>query len=897
MNKTQQGNQDQAKKKLTDILTKIFRLNSGDLDFGIYKILNYKKNEIQQFINDDLIQEITVQLKLMSAEEQETLQAELRDTKQQLIDLGIQDYERSQKYLQVKKRLDERTVSREREILIYNNICTFFSRYYDDGDFFSKRRYGTNARYVVPYGGEEVMLYWANNDQYYIKTTESFNKFSFGASGITVNFMVVEVEEEKGNAESNKNKFFFIAPGNVCEWRGKELNFFFEYRAPTGIGKKTNKRLTQDKINKETLHRIQEALKKSKETGMLFKEESGDTLLGRNLRKYTRKNTSDYFIHKDLGGFLRRELDAYIKNEVINLDDVFKSNLEIIGKRVLECRVLRNICHKIIEFLAQIENFQKKLWEKKKFVLQTDYCITLDYIDEKHYHEILTNKEQLKAWKDLYGFDMKDEIKNLKCTLDEYKQESNQIEVLKSNPTLMLDTKFFDYDFKLKLLAEIEISDDKINGVMINSENSQALNLLAAKYERKIDIVHIDPPYNTQTSGFLYKNNYMHSSWLSMMNDRVKLVSSMISNKGSFLCHIDDIEYEKLELMLNDFPIPNAGTITWDKRNPVSGKKGVSMQHEYIIFRSNHNTPLYRRSENRISMLAKAKSIIRKHGGTTNKAQEEYTSWVNKTTKLSGGEKQYRYLDDTGIYRHASMAWPNKKRAPDEYFIPLIHPITGKPCPVPANGFRYIPEALDKMNKNGKIIFGKDETTQPLRKRSLTETEQVSSVISDGKKGSDDISILGLDFPYCHPVSLYVKLLDSAILSKDDLIIDFFAGSGTTGHAILSLNKKYNENHKFILVETGLYFEPVTKSRIQKIIYSENWKNGKPENNSGTKKQIIKYQRLEQYEDALENITFSQKPLHEFSDYFVKYMLDFETRESNTLLNIDGMVRIHSTTS
>ena len=100
---------------------------------------------------------------------------------------------------------------------------------------------------------------------------------------------------------------------------------------------------------------------------------------------------------------------------------MFNSNSDGFGKRMLECRVLYGICHKIIKFLAQIENFQKRLWEKKKFVLQTDYCITLDYIDEKHYHKILANRDQLNAWEDLYGFDIKDEVKKLKNTSDGHK--------------------------------------------------------------------------------------------------------------------------------------------------------------------------------------------------------------------------------------------------------------------------------------------------------------------------------------------------------------------------------------------------------------------------------------------------------------------------------------------
>jgi adenine-specific DNA-methyltransferase len=121
------------------------------------------------------------------------------------------------------------------------------------------------------------------------------------------------------------------------------------------------------------------------------------------------------------------------------------------------------------------------------------------------------------------------------------------------------------------------------------------------------------------------------------------------------------------------------------------------------------------------------------------------------------------------------------------------------------------------------------------------------------------------------------------------MIIDYFAGSGTTGHAVLKLNKSDGGNRKFILVEMGQYFDTVLKPRIQKIIFRENWKEGKPQDGDGTPKQIIKYHSLEQYEDALENIEFSQKKLSEFSDYFVKYMLDFETRDSKTFLNIDKM--------
>ena len=173
-----------------------------------------------------------------------------------------------------------------------------------------------------------------------------------------------------GNIKSSKNRYFFVASRDICKLHDGNIDIFFEFRAQTDAENKTSKRPKQDKINEENLQRIQKALCKHKETNILFREKDGETLLGKNLRKYTKKNTADYFIHKDLGGFLHRELDVYIKNEVIDLSDIFKSNTDGLVKHMLECRVLYNICHRVIEFLAQIENFQKRLWEKKKFVLQ-----------------------------------------------------------------------------------------------------------------------------------------------------------------------------------------------------------------------------------------------------------------------------------------------------------------------------------------------------------------------------------------------------------------------------------------------------------------------------------------------------------------------------------------------
>ena len=125
--------------------------------------------------------------------------------------------------------------------------------------------------------------------------------------------------------------------------------------------------------------------------------------------------------------------------------------------------------------------------------------------------------------------------------------------------------------------------------------------------------------------------------------------------------------------------------------------------------------------------------------------------------RLTGGEKAYCYLDEQGrIYQSVSLRAPEPRTDP-KFFQPLIHPITGKPCPVPPNGFSRTPETLRAMVERGEILFGPDETTQPRQKRFLTQDSQMQmrSVIQDAKRGKGDLEPLGLDFPYCHPVSLY----------------------------------------------------------------------------------------------------------------------------------------------
>lgn len=213
------------------------------------------------------------------------------------------------------------------------------------------------------------------------------------------------------------------------------------------------------------------------------------------------------------------------------------------------------------------------------------------------------------------------------------------------------------------------------------------------------------------------------------------------------------------------------------------------------------------------------------------------------------------------VYRSVSLRAPEPRTDP-KFFKPLIHPVTGKPCPVPPNGFSRTPETLQEMMARGEILFGRDETTQPNQKRFLTEESemQLRSVIQDANKGKADLDDLGLNFPYCHPVSLYETLIGAAVPDTNGITIDFFAGSGTTSHVVIKLNSKDDGKRKFIMIEMGDCCATVLLPRIKKLSFSLNWRGGKPQGTNGIGG-FFKYYELEQYEEALANCKYEDSDL------------------------------------
>lgn len=843
----------QYEQKFRDILAEILQLDQAELDFGIYRIMNQKRKDIEAFLNNRLVPEVTKILKAQTVAG---------------TDISAMENE------------------------VFSHLAKFFSRYYEGGDFISKRRYKDDA-YAIPYSGEEVKLYWANADQYYIKTSEYFKNYSFvlPTSRRKIHFVLRDADTEQNNnkAANNMERRFQLCEEDCIAEDDGELNIFFTYE----LMPKTTK---QDALIKDAEAKIISSFAEGKyaDFAELVNEKvpteknKERTLLMKHLQDYTAKNNFDYFIHKDLGGFLCRELDFYIKNEVMFLDDLDATH---IMEHLAQVKAIKLVGEKIITFLAQLEDFQKKLWLKKKFVVGCDYCITLDRIPRTLYSEIIANDAQRKEWVRLFAID---EIKGDMMT-EGYSEPLTE-KFLEDNPFLVLDTKFFSAEFKHKLVGSMEKVDEECNGLLINSENFQALELLQDKYRETVRGMYYDPPYNTKSNEFIYKDSFRHSSWMSMMENRLALSSNLLNKYGAIMVSCDENENTNLKTVLNDvFSEENFLTdIIW-QGGGKNDQKYFSISHEYIqlflknkLFMDSTDIRWLERKENIDLIYATFEKIKKQYPNDMKMQEKALKDWYKS---LPDGEpakrqKHFNRVEARGIFFPDNISKPE-----NGYYYDVIHPVTGKPCKKPKGGWRFVEETMKQQLADNRVFFGKDETTVPCRKSFLKETEYESPstvIYLDNRVSTTLIKNLFNNKKVFNNPKYYLLIgrLLRLIGDTESMFMDAFAGSGTTGHAVIYLNREDKGNRKYILCEMAEYFNSVTKPRIEKVIYSEDWKDGKPVSRNGIS-QCFKYIRLEQYEDTLNNLQPKNQRLDfdnlngkgDFEEtYFLRYMLDTETK-------------------
>ncbi len=913
--------------RLKELLKKMFQLDQADLDFGIYRIMNARREEITRFLDHDLLPQVRQVLEQYEKESRAAISEELEKAKEQAKALGFDDPTQAPKVKELQARYNAAFDVEAAEQEVFSHLYNFFRRYYSEGDFISQRRYKEGV-YAIPYEGEEVKLYWANHDQYYIKTSEYLRNYTFKLpSGKRVHFKLVQADTEKDNnlaANGKERRFILSAEQPMVEENG-ELVIRFEYRPDPEKRK-------QAELNAVAVERILNQTTGfddwRRELAALRPTEKNPnrTLLEKHLTDYTSRNTFDYFIHKDLGGFLRRELDFYIKNEVMHLDDIENETAPRVEQYLSKIKAIRRIAHKIIDFLAQIENFQKKLWLKKKFVVETQYCITLDRIfaieDEETRNwligEIIKNDAQRKEWAALYGdmatggqgdkgkgragdtgtlFADDDVLVTLSPSLPVSSSASHTVSSspgLRVPRSLTVDTRHFDEAFKLRLLAAIPELDEETDGLLIHSENFQALNLLQTRYREQVKCIYIDPPYNTGSDEFIYRDDYQHSSWLAMMHDRLLQSHAVMSRDAALFVSIGNDEVAHLRLLLESA----LGSANF--RSTIIYRRGIkSVQAQFdTIDRLNQGYDFLLMASKSESARFKKLMVPKDENGDGDETEIRGT-WNNHWRSTDRPSMRYPLFGITPS--SGQWRWSRERsEAAIENYRRLCQEL-GTSNPSQEQIDKWV---IEKEAAGQRIdLLRLSATGNPEHYVKPSSEKLASDLWTDLKpNGSYQLQALFGAKVFENPKSTnLVERLLKFVTDEDSFALDFFAGSGTTGHAVINLNREDGGRRKFILVEMGEHFDTVLVPRLKKVIFTPEWKDGKPKRLPTPEEvkcgpHILKILRLESYEDTLNNLelkrTKAQQTLLEQhaafrEDYMLHYMLDVESRGSASLLNID----------
>ncbi|CAA6800490.1 MAG: Type III restriction-modification system methylation subunit (EC, partial [uncultured Thiotrichaceae bacterium] len=423
----------------------------------------------------------------------------------------------------------------------------------------------------------------------------------------------------------------------------------------------------------------------------------------------------------------------------------------------------------------------------------------------------------------------------------------------------------------LEPVADLSCGETDSGNLIVEGDNLHALKALLPRYAGKVKCIYIDPPYNTGNEGWVYNDNVnspeirrwlgevvgkegetldRHDRWLCMMYPRLVLLKQFLAEDGVLLMSLDDNEAGHAKLLLDEiFGSANfIAQLVWEKGRK-NDARFFSVGHEYIFVYAKSKSHLkskktiWRQEKEGASQIyeeyLRLKSV---HDGDLSKIEAGLRSFYKSLERNHPSKKHSRYnkVDQNGVWRDDNMSWPGGNGPKYE----VKHPVTKQPCAIPNGGWRYsTPEKMQAMIDEGKVIFREDHTESPIRKTylvrdktlGLEDSEDIGREVMgsyfyrSGIQAANELHEIFGDksFPNPKDKDIIGSLVNYVTCNdKHAVILDSFAGSGTTAHAVLKLNTLDNGQRNFIAVEINANVAvQVTRQRICRVVSGYKGKN------------------------------------------------------------------------
>ncbi|EAL9760076.1 hypothetical protein D0Y44_06030, partial [Campylobacter upsaliensis] len=425
--------------------------------------------------------------------------------------------------------------SEELKMEFYDKLYDFFHRYFSPtGSVYYHQTplfYNVFAKAYEKITSKDTELFYKTNMLYYVKSDKIYKEMSISlAKDRHIKFDVSEIGEKNANQKA-EIIFEVLEANDTC----------LTLKATHAKGGKKTKK--------------DEILKEAKKVGFLLDEES----LQKAINSFNKQSSFDFFINKNAKKFLSTELDLWIYQYLFSQKNSFSQ------ERIKQIEDFKEIALELINFIAKFEDELVKIWTKPRFVLESHYLVSLSTLKER-------------------GFDLEKitKHKNYQAQKEAWENLGLKNDGLFSNENLAIDTRHFS---DLKEEIESLFKADELNGALIKSENYQALNSILPRFKGKVDLIYIDPPYNTKNDGFIYIDKFNHSSWLTMMSNRLELAREFLKNNGSIFISIDDNEQARLKILCDEiFGEENlCGNVVWLKGNAQNDADTIQRNQEYIL--------------------------------------------------------------------------------------------------------------------------------------------------------------------------------------------------------------------------------------------------------------------------------------------------------------------------